>query len=77
MSSATTGFALNGLDGNGKPKFLTEIPHEHVQHIEAMLPSESLVANNDNKFQLSSEGMSLNLLLVLWLQAHNYLLICQ
>ncbi|TMW97492.1 hypothetical protein EJD97_005393 [Solanum chilense] len=52
---ATTGFALNGLDGNGKPKFLTEIPHEHVQHIEAMLPSESLVANNDNKFQLSSE----------------------
>ncbi|XP_015069630.1 uncharacterized protein LOC107014292 isoform X2 [Solanum pennellii] len=52
---ATTGFALNGLDGNGKPKFLTEIPHEHVQHIEAMLPSEPLVANNDNKFQLSSE----------------------
>uniref|UniRef100_A0A0V0J0U2 Putative ovule protein n=1 Tax=Solanum chacoense TaxID=4108 RepID=A0A0V0J0U2_SOLCH len=52
---ATTAFALNGLDGNGKPNFLTEIPQEHVQHIEAMLSSESLVANNDNKFQLSSE----------------------
>ncbi|XP_015164338.1 membrane protein of ER body-like protein isoform X5 [Solanum tuberosum] len=53
---ATTAFALNGLDGNGKPNFLTEIPQEHVQHIEAMFSSESLVANNDNKFQLSSEG---------------------
>ncbi|KAK4734829.1 hypothetical protein R3W88_009090 [Solanum pinnatisectum] len=52
---ATTAFALNGLDGNGKPNFLTEIPQEHVQHIGAMLSSESLVANNDNKFQLSSE----------------------
>ncbi|XP_015164335.1 uncharacterized protein [Solanum tuberosum] len=52
---ATTAFALNGLDGNGKPNFLTEIPQEHVQHIEAMFSSESLVANNDNKFQLSSE----------------------
>ncbi|XP_055825123.1 uncharacterized protein LOC129893766 isoform X2 [Solanum dulcamara] len=52
---ATTAFALNGLDGNGKPNFLTEMPQEHVQHIEAMHSSESLVANNDNKFQLSSE----------------------
>ncbi|KAH0691644.1 hypothetical protein KY289_019002 [Solanum tuberosum] len=51
---ATTAFALNGY-GNGKPNFLTEIPQEHVQHIDAMLSSESLVANNDNKFQLSSE----------------------
>ncbi|XP_049393537.1 uncharacterized protein LOC125857924 isoform X2 [Solanum stenotomum] len=51
---ATTAFALNGY-GNAKPNFLTEIPQEHVQHIEAMLSSESLVANNDNKFQPSSE----------------------
>ncbi|XP_059304401.1 uncharacterized protein LOC132056291 isoform X2 [Lycium ferocissimum] len=51
LSPATTAFALNSSDGNGKPKFLTEIPEEHEQHIETMLPSESLVENSDNKFQ--------------------------
>ncbi|KAK4351060.1 hypothetical protein RND71_030373 [Anisodus tanguticus] len=50
LSSVTTTFA-NGLDGNGKPIFLTEIPQEQEQHIEAMLPSESLVERNANKFQ--------------------------
>ncbi|PHU23354.1 hypothetical protein BC332_08461 [Capsicum chinense] len=55
LSSATTAFALNGLDENGKPKYLTQIPEETEQHIEAMLSSESLVANEDNKFQLGSK----------------------
>ncbi|KAF3678316.1 putative transmembrane protein -like protein [Capsicum annuum] len=55
LSSATTAFALNGLDENGKPKYLTQIPQETEQHIEAMLSSESLVANDDNKFQLGSK----------------------
>ncbi|CAN4085584.1 unnamed protein product [Withania somnifera] len=49
------GFTLNSFDGNGKPKFLTDIPQEHEQHIETKLPSESLLENNDNKFQLSSK----------------------
>ncbi|XP_060204047.1 uncharacterized protein LOC132632217 isoform X2 [Lycium barbarum] len=58
LSPATTAFALNSSDGNGKPKFLTEIPEEHEQHIEAMLPSESLVENSDNKFQSLVENSS-------------------
>nr|XP_016481677.1 PREDICTED: uncharacterized protein LOC107802658 isoform X1 [Nicotiana tabacum] len=58
LSSATTAFALNGLDGNGKPKFLTEIPQEHEQNIKAMLPSESPVENNGNNFQLSNKDGS-------------------
>ncbi|XP_019226059.1 PREDICTED: membrane protein of ER body-like protein isoform X2 [Nicotiana attenuata] len=58
LSSATTAFALNGLDGNGKPKFSTEIPQAHEQNINAMLPSESPVENNGNNFQLSNKDGS-------------------
>ncbi|KAJ8554205.1 hypothetical protein K7X08_024883 [Anisodus acutangulus] len=50
LSSVTTTFA-NGLYGNRKPNFLTEIPQEQEQLIEAMLPSEALVERNDKKFQ--------------------------
>lgn len=57
LFSATTAFAFNGLDAKGKPNFFTEIPQKHVQHNETMLPSESPVANNDNKFQLSEDGI--------------------